>query len=121
MKRVLSVSYDPSLLRSREYLFHSIGLQVNSAYGFTVAMAACKDANFDLFVLGNSIPNEDKKALIATFRESCPAPVVEIYSPHEWPTGQADHAFDNGKNPSEFMDLVRKILELDRQNLAGSN
>lgn len=115
MKRVLSVSYDFALLQSRQYLLESLGTDVTSAYGFTDALKVCSQGEFDLFVLGNSIPNPDKAALIKKFRESCPAPILEMYSQHETPTGLAEHNFEALQNPSCFVELVTKALGLNPQ------
>ncbi|HLY91983.1 MAG TPA: hypothetical protein VKQ89_01880, partial [Candidatus Angelobacter sp.] len=71
-KNILSVSYDASLLATRRMLLEQRGLNVTSALGFTQAIAHCNTPDFDLFVLGHSIPVADKEELIRTFRRTCP-------------------------------------------------
>lgn len=110
---VLSVSYDSSLLETREQILHKLGLQVTSVLGFSAAIRQCEDAHFDLFLLGHTIPNEDKRALIKTFQRNCPAPIVEMYRPHSCPTGLAQYDFDSSKSPREFAELLRNILGRD--------
>jgi hypothetical protein len=113
MKHVLSVSYDRSLLNSRELLLRTLGVQVTSALGFTPASQACNQGGFDLLILGNSIPNPDKEVLIHTFRIACPAPIIELHSVNETPTQKAEHSFNAHSGPGEFLDFVRSVLRLE--------
>lgn len=54
-KRILSVSYDASLLATRRMLLEQKGYEVTSALGFSEAIECCKRSGFDLFILGHSI------------------------------------------------------------------
>src|SRR5690348_11946100 len=71
--RILSVSYDPSLLATRGMLLEQRGYSVTSALGFSRAIEHCRASGFDLFILGHSIPEMDKLELMKTFRGNCPA------------------------------------------------
>ena len=77
-KRILSVSYDMSLLATRKMLLEQKGYAVVNALGFSKALASCRDGGFDLFILGHSIPHDDKLALIEAFRAHCSAPIVSL-------------------------------------------
>ncbi|HZU31344.1 MAG TPA: hypothetical protein VFB79_09525 [Candidatus Angelobacter sp.] len=70
-KRILSVSYDVSLLATRKMLLEQKGYSVENALGFSKALALCRAGGFDLFILGHSIPYDDKLALIESFRTYC--------------------------------------------------
>jgi DNA-binding response OmpR family regulator len=72
LARILSVSYDATLLHTRELLLVSEGHDVVSALGFHRGAEACRSGSFDLFILGHSIPQEDKLDLIGYFRQSNP-------------------------------------------------
>src|SRR5512146_3285696 len=72
-KHILSVSYDENLLDTRRALLEKRGHQVTSALGFTQSAARCAEGNFDLFILGHSIPIDDKQELIRIFRANCAA------------------------------------------------
>lgn len=50
-QRILSVSYDVSLLATRQLMLELKGYQVTSALGFTDALQHCKNGGFDLFIL----------------------------------------------------------------------
>lgn len=107
-KRILSVSYDASLLATRQMLLETQGYAVTSALGYTDAISFCNDPAFDLFVLGHSIPLKDKQELVRTFKSNCKAPVLSL---ERWgePRAVADfHAQPD--NPAEFLNTVRRIL-----------
>lgn len=107
-KRILSVSYDGSLLATRQMLLETQGYAVTSALGYTDAISHCTSHDFDLFVLGHSIPLRDKHELVKTFRANCAAPVLSL---ERWgePRAEADfHAQPD--NPAEFLNTVRGIL-----------
>ena len=109
-KHILSVSYNEPLLRTRELLLRREGYLVTSALGFTDAVAACKAGNFDLFVIGHSIPDNDKRELIRVFRSHCSAMVLALRRHGEVPPDDADaHAYP---------DEIEGMLETVRNTLA---
>jgi len=114
-KRILSVSYDVSLLGTRHMLLETQGYSVTSALGYTDAISYCNGTGFDLFVLGHSIPLRDKQELVKTFKAHCLAPVLSL---ERWgePRAEADyHAQPD--NPAEFLETVREILpDSSREN-----
>jgi CheY-like chemotaxis protein len=112
MTRILSVSYDESLLRTRQLMLEQCGYQVVSALGFTDALKQCTEGGlFDLFVLGHSIPLHDKQALVAAFRASCRSVVVALKRPGEdlAATG-ADFQADPG-DPAGMLAIISSIIE----------
>ena len=104
-KHILSVSYDPALLSTREMLLTRRGYKVTSALGFTAALEACQAAYFDLFILGHSIPQKDKKQLVAAFRAKCSAPILALqrYGEPNLPGADA-HAY-----PDDVETLFRTV------------
>src|SRR5579859_2900937 len=80
MARIFSISYDTALLRSREFLLRQMGYSVTSADGLVEAMELCeKDPeNFDLIILGHSIPHEDKRTIIKRCRRTRRCPVLAL-------------------------------------------
>jgi DNA-binding response OmpR family regulator len=111
MKRILSVSYNEALLRTREMLLQHDGHSVVSALGFTDAVERCKDGNYGLFILGHSIPEKDKRELIRVFRAHCPAPILGLQRPGENASDQADDHID----PNDIEALLNAV-----RRLAGS-
>ena len=109
-KRILSVSYDRSLLATRQMLLEMQGYTVTSALGFTEAIAQCKTAGFDLFILGHSIPIKDKRALMRTFKESCPAPILSLERVNEERVPSDFHASPD--EPAKLLRTVKSITQL---------
>ena len=108
VKRILSVSYDDILVVTRQMLLENSGYQVTSALGFTKAVEQCQHSGFDLFILGHSIPEDDKLHLIRTFRENCPAPILSLERPGEKRISCDFHASPD--EPQKFLKVVDEIL-----------
>ena len=112
MTHILSVSYDPTLLMTRELLLQQMGHTVTSVEGFARAFAACESGTkFDLLILGHSIPREDKLAIVAKAKKTCNCPVLALLRPNESPLPDAERSIDSSE-PRAFMDAVRDIVEL---------
>lgn len=109
-KQILSVSYDPSLLATRGMLLEQQGYKVTSALGFTHAIAHCSSPDFDLFVLGHSIPVADKQELINTFRKNCPAPILSLERYGEEKIRCDFHATPD--QPEAFLQTVAEIFSV---------
>ena len=106
---ILSVSYNEALLRTREMILRREGYTVSSALGFTASVEHCKNGNFDLFVLGHSIPDKDKRELIRVFRIGCNAPVLALQRHGEnVPDGAEAHAYPD--DIDGFLKAVNKLL-----------
>ena len=108
MAQILSVSYDELLLETRATLLRHEGYDVVSARGFEESLECCKQGGFDLFVLGHSIPQEDKLRLVQTFRRHCRAPVISLLRNCDAPVAGAD--FHIEPDPRELLQAVANTL-----------
>ena len=109
MARILSVSYDPALLSSRQLLLESIGCEVVSAPDFAQAVQYCNHAErFDLLVLGHSIPWPERKSLVAAFRAHRAAPVIALNKFGEEPTPGADVHIDPA--PDQLLTAISRFI-----------
>jgi DNA-binding NtrC family response regulator len=108
LKHILSVSYDRSLLVTRQMLLESRGCTVTSALGFTQAISHCRDCAFDLFILGHSIPETDKRELINTFRSNCSAPILSLERHGDTFVPCDFHASPD--DPAKLLEVVERIL-----------
>lgn len=110
-KRILSISYDRSLLWTRQLLLEQLGFDVLSAEGFSQAWEAADNRKneFDLIILGHSIPPADKKAIVSHMRDSCSCPILALLRPYESPVSEAAMSIDAG-DPHAFLNAVRKML-----------
>ena len=110
-KHILSVSYDEPLLRTREMLLKRQGHAVSSVLGFTQAVELCKAGQFDLFILGHSIPISDKRELIQVFRSRSTASILALARQGEsTPDGADAHAY-----PEDIEDLLTTVDRLLRE------
>jgi DNA-binding response OmpR family regulator len=110
-KRILSISYDRSLLWTRQLLLEQLGYQVFSAEGFAQAWETAGNPHnrFDLIILGHSIPPSDKKAIVNHMRDNCDCPILALLRPYESPVAEAAMSIDAG-DPNAFLNAVRKML-----------
>jgi DNA-binding response OmpR family regulator len=107
--RILSVSYDQSLLRTRQLLLEAQSYDVVSCASFEESLELSRQHNFDLFVLGHSIPTADKQRLIDNFRRYCAAPVISLrrYAGDEFISG-ADYHVE--PEPESLLRLIHEAL-----------
>src|SRR5215510_7668784 len=75
-KRILSVSYDHSLLMTREMLLRDAGFGVTSAKSLPAALDFCRKNRFDLVIVGHSIPRKDKQEMLQTIKSLALVPVL---------------------------------------------
>lgn len=110
-KRILSISYDPTLLWTRQMLLQQVGYDVRSAEGFAATLRTCREEGhqFDLVVLGHSIPHEDREAIIHEISETCPAPVLALLRPNESHVKGATRSID-ASDPAALLAAVEEIL-----------
>lgn len=106
--RILSISYDATLLMTRQHLLEQQGYSVTSAEGFTEAMEFCQGGDYDLVVIGHSIPHKDKEAIFKRVQQTCAAPVIALSRGTEPPLKGAVDTVDP-MNPVKFLEAVERI------------
>lgn len=111
MARILSVSYDETLLRTRELLLKSAGQKVTSALQHKEAMKACQQTGYDLVIIGHSIAKADRLEIIECFRENNPhAPVIALTRGGEPRLREVDHYINPG-DPEELLRAIARVLK----------
>lgn len=109
MARILLVSSDESLLRTRQMLLEEKGHEVVSALGFVSSLEHCRAGGFDLFILGHSLSHSQKKRLVETFKRFCPAPIISLRRRPAYDDGcGADYYSD--PEPDALLQLVDRIV-----------
>jgi DNA-binding NtrC family response regulator len=58
--RILLLSHDQALLRTRHLMLEREGYDVVSVVSFHTALELCEHGGFDVFVFGDSIPHAEK-------------------------------------------------------------
>jgi CheY-like chemotaxis protein len=107
-KRILSVSYDEALLKTRAMILQSAGFEVTSAYGFTDALALC-EKKYDLIVICHSLPIRDKNALSQSIRKNNCGQILAFRRPGVLPMEQAEWSADASR-PELMLRAVCDIL-----------
>jgi DNA-binding NtrC family response regulator len=108
--RILSVSYDEVLMQTRQMLLQSQGYEVISSNGFDSSLQCCRDGGFDLFVLGHSVPHQEKQKMVKVFRQVCPAPIISLRrNAGEQPVDGAD--FDIEPDPEPLLKLIADLIK----------
>ena len=107
--RILSISYDPSLLFTRQALLQLAGYEVVSAEGFADAVEHCT-GQFDLIIMGHSIPQKDKRAIVAALHEhGCDAPLLSLLRHGEHKIPEATRSADP-HDPELLLSAVKEML-----------
>jgi CheY-like chemotaxis protein len=111
-KHILSVSYDQPLLFTRQMILEQAGYLVSSAYGFSEALEICQTMHdFDLILMGHSMPQKDKAALLAALRPKCQAPLLSIVRHGDAPIPQADYSVNSNDGPTALLSAVHEALK----------
>jgi len=113
---VLSVSYDESLLRTREWILKGAGFAVTSALGFSEALTHCRSEAFDLAIIGHSIPKSDRIALISQLRQHNHTRVLALRRHGEEHIPGADHSIEPSLGPHALIEAVRTALATPSSN-----
>ena len=108
---ILSISYDESLLRTREWLLRASGFTVTSALGFTEAAAHCRNSDFDLVIVGHSIPQHDRIALVEQVRRHNHTRILSLRKQGEELISGVDHWVESSEGPDVLIAAVKAALE----------
>lgn len=108
---VLSISYDQSLLHTREWILKAAGFHVVSALGFTDAAAHCGNARFDLVIIGHSIPYKDKVALVSQIKTHNQPQILALRGfGEESVEGVKEYLHSSLLGPDDLLAAVRSVL-----------
>ncbi|HWR13210.1 MAG TPA: hypothetical protein VN577_00165 [Terriglobales bacterium] len=107
-KRVICVSWNPSLSLTRQILLGHLGCRVVSALGRSEALQSCRETA-DLLVIGHSVPADEKRAVIRCFREHSNAPVLSLITTGQDKLPEANYAVESS-DPAQFIHTVSSIL-----------
>jgi DNA-binding response OmpR family regulator len=110
MARILSISYDETLLRTRQLLLETAGHEVSSAFGYKEALDSSATAVYDVAIIGHSIPKKDKLGIIQTYRGGNPdGIVIALTRAGEVRLREVDHYINPG-DPEELLRALAWIL-----------
>jgi DNA-binding response OmpR family regulator len=82
MAVVLCVSSDDLLAQTRRLILERAGHRVITAFGTRDVEQACASGQFDVAVIGQGVPRDERIRVRALLRSECPAAkVLELYLP----------------------------------------
>ena len=110
-KRILSISYDESLLMTRQMILEQAGFEVVSALGFAESLEHLKKGPFDLVVLGHSLPLKDKSAIVAELKRKFNPKILSIRRHGYAPIPEADASVEAAEGPQALIQAVRETLD----------
>jgi CheY-like chemotaxis protein len=118
-KHILSISYDQPLLVTRQMILEQAGYDVSSAFGFAEALEICTTRHdFDLVLMGHSMPQKDKRALFEALRPKCRALFLSIRRHGDSPLPEANYSVDADDGPAALLGAVKAAL--DQAHAEGS-
>lgn len=112
--KVVCVSWEPELAKTRELLLRQAGYQVTTVLGQRDLSKLHQVTSADLLILAHSVPREEKLQALTVFRRNCSAPVLSLLRPHQSPLPEVDYAVE-AFEPREFLDAVARATSRSRK------
>ncbi len=109
--KILSVSSDASLATTRFLLLTGAGFHVSSVLGIQDAVKQCKTTDFNLVLIGHSMPTNEKKLLLEQIHKRCATSVLVLYRRGETKLEGADYVLDASQGPTALLETVASILK----------
>jgi DNA-binding response OmpR family regulator len=113
--KVLSISYDEPLLKTREMILTQAGYEVTSALGFPEALKYCNERAYDLVIMGQSIPRRDKQSMLEKVRRFDGVPVLAFRLHGEEPMLGVDYSIENSEGPAALLSTIKKAVSAKRK------
>jgi PleD family two-component response regulator len=110
--KILSISPDDPLLKTRELLLVREGFSVFSTHDINEALKRCRKTKFDLIVLGHSIPVKNKSLLAQDLKKICQTILLSIRRHGYRAIPEADCSVDAIDGPEIFLAAVKSALGL---------
>lgn len=110
LPRILSVTYDPSLAKTRELLLSGAGFQVLTFLNTAAAIEASQRQPFQLAIIGHSIPVQERIELVSQLRRAGDTRVLALIRPGEPHLANADYFLDPAESPALLLETVMHIL-----------
>jgi DNA-binding NtrC family response regulator len=108
--RILSISNDQHLARSRQLVLESQEFDVES-FTSQKALIECQGKSFDVAILGHTVPDDEKRMLVDELRRLCPGiKVIGLLQFGEVPDPAWDGARRIDDGPSALLEAVRSVL-----------
>jgi CheY-like chemotaxis protein len=108
---ILCISYDEALLETRKLILERAGFKVTTAHGLDEAIERCGgEPDFDLIVMGHSIPRKDKSDIFTKLHNYADIPMLSIRRHGDDPVPEATYSIDSEEGPQALIDGVREAI-----------
>ncbi len=108
VRRILCISWNPALAREREQILAEAGCEVLSVVGQEAAEQAVT-AEWDVLVIGHSVPRAHKQRLMRLFRRHSDAPILSLLLPGHQPLPEATLGIP-GEDTNRLRQVARHVL-----------
>ena len=108
-RKVLNVSADPSLSETRRAILERAGYRVSCASDAADVAQLCRQETFDAVVVGHSLPQRQRYAVIEAVRKYNPAArIIGLYKMAAAEAAGADLAIDSHDDPEILVQVIRQ-------------
>jgi len=114
MANILRIGMDDSSVKPRRLLLESAGHTVSEASDVRQVIAACSGVQFDVIIIGHSLPAKEKLRVSALIQEHCRGTkILELHSTPHPELAEADaHLHVNGDAAEELSGSVNRLIAL---------
>ena len=107
--KVLTASYDEPIQRTWRIVLEARGYEAVSPVGFEASIKAFREESPDVFVLGRSVPPEDRARLVSEIRAYSRSPIISVgQAADRAPADGADFHVD--PDPDIVLRLIGDLL-----------
>ena len=108
---ILNVSYDQSLLDSRELVLCSVGYAVESTSSIEDALMRFSARHFHVVLIGHSVAERDRKRFISLIRQHNPSVPVVFVSNEDEPIDDPSADITTVNHPKKLLQSVSVALQ----------
>ena len=115
---ILSISQDERLLRSRQMVLESVGWQVVTTTDVVDALRWLGERNFDVVVIGHSIPSAERVSLaqkMKIIRPDVPIVMVCIQGDNAFSKEFADARVGSLDGPLVLINAIRRLTRQQKR------
>jgi len=112
-RKILNVALHEAAAKYRAAIMGRAGFEVVPALNLTAVEQACKaHRTFDLALIGNALPNSEKRRVMQCIRKlSGAVPILELHDRREAPVDQeADEELSRFNDPDALVAKARELI-----------
>jgi CheY-like chemotaxis protein len=115
---ILNVSYDQSLLDSRELVLCSVGYAVESTSSIEDALMRFRARHFHVVLIGHSVSERDRERFISLIRQHNPSVPVVFVSNEDEPIDDPSADITTVNHPERLLQSVSVALQTEGKAFA---